>query len=159
MKYIFLLTIICINSFTANAQDSKQAVNLVLDSLHQQAASAEFNAYFSLFSANATFIGTDVSEVWSIDQFKAYAKPHFMAGKGWTYLPISRNIYFSQDMNVAWFDEILNNKSLGVTRGTGVLVIENGQWKISQYHLTIPIPNAIADDVARQIKALPPKGQ
>jgi hypothetical protein len=54
---------------------------------------------------------------------------------------------------VAWFDELLDNKKLGETRGTGVLVKQNGEWKVSQYHLTIPIPNALASSVAELINA------
>ena len=74
-------------------------------------------------------------------------------GKGWTYHPKTRNVYFSPNQDVAWFDELLDNESLGETRGTGVLIKEEGRWKITQYHLTIPIPNALADSVAKQIKA------
>lgn len=159
MKYVLLYAFIIFNSSVLHAQERGQRVNAVLDSLHSYAASANFDAYFSLYSDDAIFIGTDASEVWDIDSFKAYAKPHFMAGKGWTYHPRSRNVYFSSDKKVAWFDELLDNKNLGVTRGTGVLVLSDGQWKVSQYHLTIPVPNAIADDVAQQIKKLTIKGR
>tara|TARA_Y100000815_G_C13135222_1_gene422112 strand:- start:10 stop:129 length:120 start_codon:yes stop_codon:yes gene_type:complete len=34
-----------------------------------------------------------------------------------------------------------------------VLVKTEAGWKVTQYHLTIPIPNDIADSVAEQIKA------
>ena len=91
--------------------------------------------------------------------FKAYAQPHFSKGRGWAYTPHSRHIYFSNNRDVAWFDELLDNDSLGVTRGTGVLILENHKWKVSQYHLTIPVPNALADSVAEQIKSHRKKGQ
>ena len=134
-------------------------VNKVLDSLHQFASDANFDSYFSLYSDNAIFIGTDASEVWTKSAFKAYAQPHFSKGRGWTYTPHSRHIYFSNNRDVAWFDELLDNDSLGVTRGTGVLILENHKWKVSQYHLTIPVPNALADSVAEQIKSHRKKGQ
>jgi len=138
---------------------AEEKVNKVLDSLHQFASDANFDNYFSLYSDNAIFIGTDATEVWTINAFKAYAQPHFSKGRGWTYTPHSRHIYFSDNRDVAWFDELLDNDSLGVTRGTGVLVLENNEWKVSQYHLTIPVPNALADSVAEQIKSHREKGQ
>jgi len=78
-----------------------------------------------------------------------------IAGWGfwWTYKSRDRHIYFSPNQDVAWFDELLDNASLGLTRGTGVLVKTEAGWKVTQYHLTIPIPNDIADSVAEQIKA------
>jgi hypothetical protein len=53
----------------------------------------------------------------------------------------------------AWFDEILDSSSYGTSRGTGVLIRTNEGWKISQYHLTFPIPNELARHVTDEIKA------
>lgn len=152
MKHLLAYIFIVFSSATM-ADDRHQAVNSVLDALHNNAAIANFTGYFDLYSDEAVFIGTDASEVWEMDEFKAYAKPHFDQGRGWTYVARDRHIYFSQHGHVAWFDELLDNASLGETRGTGVLVKEGDKWKIAQYHLTIPIPNALADDIAGQIKA------
>jgi hypothetical protein len=33
-----------------------------------------------------------------------------------------------------------------------VLELTHSGWKISQYHLTIPLPNALAKNVVKQIK-------
>nr|WP_083638238.1 hypothetical protein [Alteromonas pelagimontana] len=41
---------------------------------------------------------------------------------------------------------------LGQTRGTGVRTKSNDKWKVSQYHLAIPIPNDIVGDVVDQVK-------
>lgn len=138
--------------------NDKQAVSDTIDALHKHASDANGDAYFSLFSDNAIFIGTDAKETWTISQFKTYATPFFSQGKGWTYHVTLRNIYFSKEKNVAWFDEMLQNDSLGETRGTGVLEKIDGKWKIAQYHLTVPIPNELVDSVADQIKnfATPP---
>lgn len=148
-KLLFALT--CLFSAATYAQSDIDLVDDVLNQLHQMAADANYDGYFSLYSDGAIFIGTDASEVWPIGEFKAYAKPHFDKGTGWTYLPRDRHIYFSKNNDVAWFDELLDNKKLGETRGTGVLVKQDGEWKISQYHLTIPIPNALAGQVAELI--------
>ena len=61
---------------------------------------------------------------------------------------------FSEDKKTAWFDELLMNQSYGECRGTGVMVLENGAWKIAQYHLTIPIPNELAREVVSMIRKL-----
>ena len=159
MRYalLSLLMMLATAMNTAYAKSDIDHINNVLDALHENASNADFHGYFALYSNDAVFIGTDASEVWQIDEFKAYAKPHFDKGTGWTYYPRDRNIYLSSNNDVAWFDELLDNKKLGETRGTGVLIKKDNTWKVSQYHLTIPIPNSIASDVAAQIKAL--KGQ
>jgi hypothetical protein len=46
------------------------------------------------------------------------------------------------------------NASLGETRGSGVLLREDGRWRVAQYNLTIPIPNELAGDVALRIREL-----
>ena len=135
-----------------SSKSDETEVSRVLNALHEKASVADYEGYFALYATNAVFIGTDAHEVWSIDDFKAYAKPHFDKGTGWTYLPRDRHIYFSPDNQVAWFDELLDNKKLGETRGTGVLIKTDGTWKVSQYHLAIPIPNSLASSVALQIK-------
>ena len=152
MRTIILYLTCILSTASVFANDDARKVGSVIDNLHHMAATANFDGYFDLYSDNAVFIGTDASEVWSVDEFKAYAKPHFDKGTGWTYHPRNRHIYFSSDNNVAWFDELLDNESLGETRGTGVLIKVGDTWKISQYHLTIPVPNSIADDVADLIK-------
>jgi len=128
-------------------------IGTVLDHLHTLAAAADGEAYFALFTDDATYIGTDVTERWNLDQFKAFALPYFSAGNGWVFTPRERHIVLSPMNNVAWFDEVLNSQSYGTSRGTGVLLRIKGEWKIVQYHLTIPIPNDLVDQMSAQIKA------
>ena len=71
---------------------------------------------------------------------------------------IERHISISADGATAWFDERLDNASLGETRGSGVLIRSGDRWQVVQYNLTIPIPNALAGDVVRQIRAHEPEG-
>ncbi len=141
---------------TAAAQPSEdeRAVSAVLDALHDAASKADFDRYFGLFAEDAVFLGTDATERWSVADFKAYAKPIFEEGRGWTYTPTERHVYLARDGQTAWFDERLENANLGETRGAGVLVREGGAWKIAQYNLTIPIPNALAREVVRMIRAM-----
>lgn len=129
-----------------------ESADQALTALHDLAAAAKFDAYFDLFTHDAVFMGTDGTERWTVDQFKDFARPHFESGKGWRYWPGQRNIQFSPGGDVAWFDEVLHNDKLGVCRGSGVLVKGTRGWKVAQYNLSIPIPNALAEAVVQQIK-------
>lgn len=131
--------------------DDERLVAGTLNTLHQAASDADYEAYSGVFAADAVFLGTDATERWTRDEFMAYAKPYFDQGRGWTYVMIERHIYIASDGATAWFDERLNNASYGETRGSGVLIKESGEWKISQYNLTIPIPNDLAREFADRI--------
>ncbi len=120
----------------------------VLDKFHAAAAIGDWVSYFDLMSADAVFLGTDASERWAKPVFEVYA------GKttGWVYTPQTRNINLTPTGNSAWFDEILASKNYGTSRGTGILIKTDAGWKISQYHLTFPIPNALAAKITDEIK-------
>ena len=130
-------------------------VGAVLDQLHIAASAADGEAYFALFTPDARFIGTDVAERWTVDEFRAYAMPYFSQGKGWTYTPRTRTVTITTDPCAcqAWFDEVLDSQSYGTARGSGVLTRTPGGWKVAQYVLSFPVPNDVADDVTDQIKA------
>ena len=132
-----LLFVFFLFSGTVHAQ--ADAVASVLDDFHQAAADADSARYFGYFAEGAVFFGTDLTERWSVEEFQAYAGPHFRVGRGWHYVPQEREVFLNGD--TAWFDETLLNESFGMTRGTGVLVNTEEGWKISQYHLTLPVPN------------------
>lgn len=140
-------------------QTDDAAIHSQLDRLHQMASQADFDAYFALYSPDAVFIGTDAGERWTIDKFKAYAEPHFSAGRGWTYRTIERHIM--GEGTVRWFDELLWNEKLGPCRGSGVIVKAENEWLVSHYVLSLAVPNQIAGEVgARAIsieKARRPK--
>jgi metallo-beta-lactamase class B len=135
-------------------QEAMKAVDEVLDRFHRAAAEADAETYFSLLEEEAVYIGTDAGERWSVDDFRAFAKPYFDRGQGWTYVPTSRNIDLDEDRSTAWFDEMLENDSYGTTRGTGVLTKTPDGWRIVQYHLTIPIPNELAKEVVERIRGV-----
>lgn len=138
----------------SNAMDAKVAkeVGQVLDQFHLAASKADGATYFGLFAPEGIFLGTDASERWTVEEFRAYAMPHFSKGKGWTYVSSARHIDGPPFHDVAWFDEMLDNTALGVCRGTGVLRKVNGTWKISQYHLTIPVPNDLVKPFVEMIR-------
>jgi hypothetical protein len=132
-------------SYSGSAQEKLDAL---LDGLHQDAHEGNFETYFARYSSDAIFLGTDKTERWTIEEFKDYAMPAFEDGHGWTYAVIERN--WEGDGNTRWFDEILLNEKLGHCRGTGVVQLIKGEWKIAHYALTMLVPNAIAEDVGSQ---------
>ena len=136
-----------------HAQDNEAAASAVLDAVHRLASEADFEGYFALYTDDAIFLGTDAAERWTIADFKQYARPAFDRGTGWTYTMTERNVFVSGDGNTAWFDERLQNAAFGECRGTGVLVKQDGEWKVAQYNLTVPIPNDLLRTFASQIKA------
>lgn len=148
--------VLCLLLFSfapAHAGSARDGIDQLLDRFHRAAAAARFDEYFGLFAPDGVFIGTDAGERWTVDQFKAYAKPHFDKGRGWTYVTVERHVNVSRDGRHAWFDELLDNADLGRCRGTGVLRRVGADWKIEQYHLTIPIPNELADEIVKRIRA------
>ena len=129
---------------------AQEEPDLLLNGLHLDAHKGNFESYFDRYSTDAVFLGTDKTERWTIEEFKAYAKPAFSDGHGWTYVVIERN--WEGNGNIRWFDEILLNEKLGHCRGTGVTELINGEWKISHYALTMLVPNSIAAEVGSQTR-------
>lgn len=134
-------------------RDDRYCIETVLDQLHAAAAQSDIDNYFCLFTEDAVFIGTDITERWTLPEFKEWAVPVFQNGAGWAYYKISRHIHLSPEASTAWFDEILENKLLGSCRGSGVLSKTGNQWKVAMYHLTVPVPNEIVSDVVQLIQA------
>jgi hypothetical protein len=149
-RLVLCLPLLRIASVHADAAESE--VDQLLDRFHRAASGARYDEYFGLFAPDGVFIGTDASERWTVEQFKAYAKPHFDKGRGWTYVAVERHVNVSKDGRHASFDELLDNADLGRCRGTGVLRRVGADWKIEQYHLTIPVPNELADDLVKRIR-------
>src|SRR5512140_764347 len=146
-------------SLPAQASSPVKAINFTLDQLHDAASKADGKRYFNLFTDDAFYIGTDAAERWTIKEFRAFAEPYFAKGTGWTYKPRSRHVIVADIPChcIAWFDELIDSQSYGTSRGTGVLVLKDGAWKISQYALTFPIPNDLAKGMTNEIKAFEAK--
>lgn len=119
---------------------SKDTVNRLLDNWHLAAAHADFEKYFAFMSDNGIFIGTDAMENWQNKEFREYSKPYFEKGQAWNFTALERTIYSSSNSQTVWFDELLSTQ-MGLCRGSGVLEMENGSWKIKHYVLSVVIPN------------------
>jgi ketosteroid isomerase-like protein len=151
MKRSLLLALVLIASCaTTTLQQDRDAVSATIDDWHKAAAEADEARYFNHMTARAVFLGTDATERWEGVGFREFAHPYFAKGKAWTFVARHRNVLIHGD--TAWFDESLSSESYGECRGTGVLVRENGAWKIAHYNLTIPIPNALAKKFVEEIR-------
>lgn len=152
MKTLFTLILLVASLLINIAHATDEEINKSLDAFHRAAAVADFDTYIGLLSQDAIFLGTDGSERWTKTEFSTFVKPYFEKGQGWLYVPTERNISYIASTQVVYFDEILTNESYGETRGSGVMVKTEEGWKIAQYNLSIPMPNAMAKALVEQIK-------
>jgi ketosteroid isomerase-like protein len=157
MKLLLLALLVSTPSFAANkgaapkaAAKEEAAVAETLDLWHMAASQHAEDAYFSLMTKDAVFLGTDPHERWTKPEFQKWAHPIFSKGKGWTLKSVKRNVFFSPDKKTAWFDEDVNSEELGPARGSGVVVKDaHGKWKVAQYNLSVPIPNDKFEDARK----------
>ena len=154
MSMMKCLALVSCIALAGAALGDDSAPDATLDSFHRAAANADTAAYFAAMTDDVVFLGTDGGERWQGSEFRDFVAAHFSAGRGWTYVPVQRDITVSANGDIAWFDELLHNEGLGTCRGSGVLVKSTNGWKIAQYNLSVPIPNAIVRDVATDIAAL-----
>jgi ketosteroid isomerase-like protein len=127
---------------------AERDIAFVLDDWHAAAAKADEERYFSHFSADAVFMGTDATERWDVPAFRAYAHPHFAKGKAWSFQATRRAVKVDGSLRIAWFDEDLKTAGLGPARGSGVMIRgPDGGWRIAHYNLAITVPNERFDEV------------
>ena len=135
------------------AAAEEDAVAAALDAFHAAASRADEAAYLGAFAPDGVFIGTAPGERWTVEEFRDYARPHFSEGRGWTYIPSNRHVIFSREGNLAWIDEWLDNEKYGRLRGTGVLRLVDGKWKLAHYSMSFTIPNEVTLDAVAVIRA------
>ena len=141
---LFLSSVPLLRAQEVSGEEEKIAK--VIDQMHKYASKADFTSYFSLFTDDFEFIGTESSEVWDLEAFKKFTRPYFEKGKGWTYIPRKRSIQLNEEGSFAWFHEVLDS-AYGLCRGSGVVEKVNGEWKLQQYVLSVSIPNSVAKQV------------
>lgn len=133
----------------ADAQLTAQ-VNAFVDSWHDDAANTRM-AYFEKMAPDGVYIGTDKTELWHRAAFKVWAKPYFDSKKAWTFKATRRNVYWSPDRKVIWFDELLDTQ-MGVCQASGVLHPTANGFAIDHYQLSMAVPNDVAAAVTKTIK-------
>ncbi|NND04802.1 MAG: SnoaL-like domain-containing protein [Saprospiraceae bacterium] len=132
-----------------SAGGEEAVINKVMDSWHAAASSADIDTYFDRFGNDAVFLGTDPTENWTKSEFHRFAKPYFNKGQVWDFKPLDRNVFFDEEGNISWFNELLDTW-MGKCRGSGVLKKSStGKWELAQYNLAILVPN---DKVSEYLK-------
>ena len=146
----------CIGLKEKKTETSKTEINSFIDKWHKDAAATNFEAYFDAMADESVFIGTDATENWNKKEFMAFSKPFFDKGKAWNFTSLDRNVYFTGDGNIAWFDELLDTQ-MKICRGSGLLVKINDKWKIKHYVLSMTIPNDNSNEVISMKSAIEDK--
>ena len=133
---------------------SRVELDSVLDEFHAAAAVADEERYFATLSDDMVFLGTAPGERWEGAAWREFVHGHFSQGTSWTYVPSSRHVVISDEGATAWFDEAVDNDFYGACRGSGVLRLAHGVWRIEQYNLTIPVPDELAAELASRIREM-----
>jgi len=131
---------------TRDWAERRTELDALLDGFHQAASKCDLEGYFRRFSSSGVFLGTDATERWTAEQFRAFCEPYFARGQGWTYTPLERHLRLSADGRTAWFDERLHNEKYGEVRGSGVLLRSADGWLIEHYVMSFTIPNELAGE-------------
>ena len=125
-------------------------VNAFVDEWHDDAANARL-AYFDKMAKDGVYIGTDRSELWQRDEFKAWAKKYFDRKSAWSFKATRRNVYASSDGSLIWFDELLDTPNMGPCMASGVIRKTAKGFEIVHYQLSMAIPNEVADQVTKLV--------
>ncbi|MFL6658532.1 MAG: nuclear transport factor 2 family protein [Massilia sp.] len=156
MKKFLLSCFLMFASACAMAQLSdadtayRKQINAFIDEWHDDAANARL-AYFDKIAPHGIYIGTDKTELWNRDQFKAWAQRFFERKSAWSFKAVKRNVYMSADKKFIWFDELLDTQ-MGPCQASGVIRKTDKGFEIEHYQLSIAVPNEVADKVTKLVK-------
>jgi hypothetical protein len=164
MKRLFIACCLFLASLGAYAQQDTAAltrqVNAFVDEWHDDAAHARL-AYFDKMAPDGVYIGTDKTELWRRDEFKAWARKAFERKVAWAFKATRRNVYFSPDRSIIWFDEILDTPNMGPCMASGVIRKTASGFEILHYQLSMAVPNEVGGQVTKLIREFEsaPQGQ
>lgn len=149
IRHLALLALLCPMIATADSGESDvEAIGLVIDGFHDAAAHGDKERYLGHLTEDAVFMGTDEWERWpKHPDFVDYVDSRFSNGSGWTYRSVERVIRIADSGDTAWFDEVVFSEQNGRFRGTGVLTLQDGTWKISHYAMSFLILNENWEEV------------
>ncbi len=116
-----------------------------MDNWHHAAAIADEDVFFGSLDSNAVYLGTDPQERWLKHEFMEWGMKYFERDTAWAFTPYNRTWKFSEDMQYAWFDELLETH-MGICRGSGVVKRYKDGWKIKHYNLALTLPNELMND-------------
>ncbi|MEA3444024.1 MAG: nuclear transport factor 2 family protein [Bacteroidota bacterium] len=151
MKNILIIGIMLLTMISFSGKHNIPDVNNFLDEWHNDAAEANFDAYFSKLDNDAIYLGTQWDERWTKQEFANFSKPYFDKGKAWDFKAFRREFYSSEDQKLIWFEESLKTW-MGVCRGSGVLRNYGDSLKIVHYNLALTISNNLVRDFVELVK-------
>jgi hypothetical protein len=158
MKRFLMLMAALLIALPAFAADSHadaalaRQVNAFVDAWHDDAANARM-AYFDKMAPDGVYIGTDRSELWQRDAFKAWGRKYFEGRKSaWAFKATRRNVYASEDGKLIWFDELLDTPNMGHCMASGVIRKTDKGFEILHYQLSMAVPNEIAKQVTELVR-------
>lgn len=151
MKRLLLALSLMCCALAAHADSAlKRRVDAFVDRWHDDAAHARM-AYFDKIAKDGIYIGTDKTERWRRDEFKAWARPYFKRKSAWAFKAIKRHVYSSEDGAMVWFDELLDTQ-MGVCQASGIMRRKGDSFEIVHYQLSMAVPNEVGGQVTRLIK-------
>lgn len=121
-------------------QSMLDSIHAFVDTWHKAAAVADEDLFFRSMAKGGIYLGTDASERWERDVFKAWAAFAFERSSAWDFTARDRQVYFTPNKRHFWWEEMLDTW-MGVCRGSGVAEWEDGRWQILHYDLSIMVPN------------------
>lgn len=142
MKRMRILLSICLGIFpmVLFAQNPTKSIDLFMDNWHQAAATADEEVFFGSMTEEGVYLGTDKTEKWTRDEMAKWAEEYFEKESAWSFTATERDVYLSEDGKTAWLNEKLDTW-MGVCKGTAVLVLQENEWKIALYDLSVTIDN------------------
>ena len=156
MKQLFFACCLLLCSLAAQADPAlKRQVNAFVDRWHSDAAHSRL-AFFDKIAPDGVYIGTDKTERWRRDEFKAWARPHFKRKSAWAFKSKRRHINFSKDKSIIWFDELLDTQ-MGICQASGVMRRKGRSFEIVHYQLSMAIPNEVGSQVTGLIRGFEAK--
>lgn len=122
----------------------KDSIDLLLNRHHDATVAKNAQALERVFSTDGYFIGTDDTEKWSREELMQKLRE---SESGWDLTDCrERQIYsHPEHTKVAVFFEVVRHEKYGLMRGSGVVVVEGGKWRILQYVLSFSVPNEVVD--------------
>jgi len=142
-KLLFICSVLlCISCQKQNSTELIESLNTKIDNWHLAASNADYDKYFGFIADSGIFIGTDVTERWTKNEFSEFSKRYFDKGKAWSFKAKERNLRFNKQKTIAWFDEVLDTW-MGDCRSTGVLSLIDSEWKLDHYQLSVTIDNEL----------------
>lgn len=152
MVSLILLFSCQISKNKVNVETEINSLNVFIDNWHHAATVADEEIFFGSLDSNAVYLGTDPDERWLKHEFMDWGMKYFERDTAWAFTPYNRFWEFSDDMNYAWFDELLETH-MGICRGSGIVKRYGNTWKIKHYNLALTLPNEQMSDYKKMISS------